>query len=654
MGLTLRMNLPVTQVERDYLDDERLISETNLRGFVTSANDSFCEVSGFTHDELIGERHNIVRHPDVPREVFADLWRTLKAGERWSGIIKNRCKNGDHYWVKAFVSPILKNGEMIGYRSVRVRPTRQEVAEAERMFEAFKNGNGPDLDTLGELQGAGVGFFRNLPLSRQLTMVAAVPLLWTIAIAVAASLGVGAGWLIAMLFGAIASTAAFTYFAWVRQHRVVGQLRALSHALEQGDFDARIPAQGESDFAIIFRELNRALDGVDVLISEMAQVFSGISRGELQRRVRVTLPPGLHRVAQAVNDAAEQMETTIDSLAARLADLAEGRFSQVRPMEANVRGRFLDAQQHAVQTMGSFAEMLAEVTAMTEALATGDLTHHIDATGVGELQILFEQMNTAQANLGEVIKDVQNSSVSVATVAREITSASGHIAHGAKSQTDSVDNVLHALRAAQGVVDKVTTDARSAGERSQQAVTVVQDGKEKMRQLVDRVRSIEESSNQIAGITNLIEDVAEQTNLLALNAAIEAARAGESGRGFAVVADEVRKLAARTAGSTQDIRSLVDGAIVAARQADMEADEVAAGMEGIEASVFATDGLLQEVTAALQEQSAALNRAGSTTESLADIARNNAAATEEMASYAEELLRTAETMQTDVERFRLA
>src|SRR5690625_3524773 len=189
----MRRNLPVTQIERDYLDDERLISETNLKGFISSANDSFCEVSGFTYDELIHQRHNIVRHPDVPREVFADLWRTLKAGERWVGVIKNRCKNGDHYWVKAYVSPIIKDGEMVGYRSVRVKPTREEVRATEQMFQAFKDGNGPVLDTLGESRQHRTGLLSRVGLLSQLLLTAGVPTAGLVITFILASLGVPPG-----------------------------------------------------------------------------------------------------------------------------------------------------------------------------------------------------------------------------------------------------------------------------------------------------------------------------------------------------------------------------------------------------------------------------------------------------------------------------
>lgn len=169
-------NRPVTGIEVDYPEDERLISETDLKGFITTANASFCAVAGYTHDELVGQRHNIVRHPDIPREVFADMWRTIKAGERWVGVLKNRCKNGDHYWVKAFVSPIIRDGSIVGYRSVRRKPTREEIAEAEALFERIRSGQAYTLDTLGSLRRK-AGWGERWSLSRQIGAVVAWPLL---------------------------------------------------------------------------------------------------------------------------------------------------------------------------------------------------------------------------------------------------------------------------------------------------------------------------------------------------------------------------------------------------------------------------------------------------------------------------------------------
>ncbi|MCK5530491.1 MAG: PAS domain-containing protein, partial [Halopseudomonas aestusnigri] len=119
----MRNNQPVTQRERSFAADQRLISTTNLKGVITYCNDVFVEISGFTREELVGTSHNLVRHPDVPPAVFAHMWADLKAGKAWIGIVKNRCKNGDHYWVNAFVTPIWENGQITGYESVRVKPT---------------------------------------------------------------------------------------------------------------------------------------------------------------------------------------------------------------------------------------------------------------------------------------------------------------------------------------------------------------------------------------------------------------------------------------------------------------------------------------------------------------------------------------------------
>ena len=101
----MRNNQPVTQREYAFPDQQRLISTTDLKGQITYCNDIFAEVSGFARDELIRAPHNLVRHPDVPPAVFDHMWTTLKQGKPWMGIVKNRRKTGDHYWVNAYVTP---------------------------------------------------------------------------------------------------------------------------------------------------------------------------------------------------------------------------------------------------------------------------------------------------------------------------------------------------------------------------------------------------------------------------------------------------------------------------------------------------------------------------------------------------------------------
>ena len=130
----MRLNLPVTQNNYDFPGDELLVSVTNTKGEITHCNPAFIRVSGYQYEELIGQPHNMIRHPDMPEAAFKDMWRTIAHGYPWSGIVKNRRKNGDHYWVKANVTPIMENGKPKGYLSVRTKPAAEEVQAAQALY----------------------------------------------------------------------------------------------------------------------------------------------------------------------------------------------------------------------------------------------------------------------------------------------------------------------------------------------------------------------------------------------------------------------------------------------------------------------------------------------------------------------------------------
>src|SRR5690606_37129274 len=104
-----------------------ILSTTNLKGIITYVNDEFVNFSGFSREELIGQPHNIVRHPDMPAAAFDELWGCLKAGQPWMGLVKNRCKNGGYYWVNAYVTPIFKDGQVVEFQSLRTRANPEAV-----------------------------------------------------------------------------------------------------------------------------------------------------------------------------------------------------------------------------------------------------------------------------------------------------------------------------------------------------------------------------------------------------------------------------------------------------------------------------------------------------------------------------------------------
>ncbi len=168
----MRTNLPVTQNELQLRDDTLIVSRTDLKGRITYINRDFLDVSGFTEQELIGEPHNIVRHPDMPVEAFQDLWDTLKAGRPWTGYVKNRCKNGDYYWVLANATPIWENGQVTGYLSVRRKPPREAVAAHEAVYRSFREKQQGSLKIrYGQAVKGDGGFFNKLNLAGRMGVI---------------------------------------------------------------------------------------------------------------------------------------------------------------------------------------------------------------------------------------------------------------------------------------------------------------------------------------------------------------------------------------------------------------------------------------------------------------------------------------------------
>lgn len=158
----MRKNLPVTNIEYTLTDAVLIVTKTDLKGIITYVNSEFIEASGFTELELLGQPHNMVRHPDMPAWAFNDLWKTVKQGYPWQGIVKNRRKNGDYYWVRANVSPITENGQITGYLSVRNKPTSAEVRFAEGLYKS------------GVTPGSGISLtrrFKNLSLQTKLQVL---------------------------------------------------------------------------------------------------------------------------------------------------------------------------------------------------------------------------------------------------------------------------------------------------------------------------------------------------------------------------------------------------------------------------------------------------------------------------------------------------
>ena len=182
----------VTQHEYPLDDDTTLMSTTDVHSYITHANDTFVQVSGYQLDELTGQPHNMVRHPDMPKAAFADMWYTLQQGEPWSGIVKNRRKNGDHYWVRANAVPMVRHGQVTGYMSIRTKATAEEIAAVEPLYRALNDGSCKKRVHKGLVVGKGwLGKLPAMPLRWRVRSVMAV----LFALLAATLIATSAGWM---------------------------------------------------------------------------------------------------------------------------------------------------------------------------------------------------------------------------------------------------------------------------------------------------------------------------------------------------------------------------------------------------------------------------------------------------------------------------
>ncbi len=262
----MRLNTPITNTRYDISDAETIVSTTDLQGNITYANPYFVEVSGFTLDELIGAPQNIVRHPDMPVEAFADMWRIIRSGQPWSGMVKNRCKNGDYYWVLANVTPIIEDGKAVGFMSVRTRPSRQQEEAAASLYAALKAGNPQRLaishgmpvktdlwSRLRRRARVSTGTRITLNLTLMLATLVALGLQLTLA-----GNGAGAkGWLQALTVLAVLAGLRFWYML---EATVLGPLRqalAASRIMAGGDLTGNMPTSGDDEVGQLLRALSQ-------------------------------------------------------------------------------------------------------------------------------------------------------------------------------------------------------------------------------------------------------------------------------------------------------------------------------------------------------------------------------------------------------------
>jgi len=508
----MRLNQPVTNVEHVLPDGKTIVSTTDLKGNITYANPYFIEISGFSEEELIGAPQNILRHPDMPVEAYADLWSTIKSGAPWSGLVKNRCKNGDYYWVMANVTPVVENGQVTGYMSVRTKPSRAQVEQAARLYREIREGN-PNGIAIRQGKPVGTGWLSKLADLRRISLGQRVGL--TMGLIALLSIGTS---LDAFLSGAhtalgvsAAASAALALYFWISMFtRIVRPLQEATNAakiMAGGDLTIPMEANRQGDFgqlARLLRQLNINLSSIigDVrgnfaqIVVSTKEVSSGnmslSSRTESQASSLEETSASMEELASTVEQNADNANQ-VNTLASGATDLAEKTGAAVGEVVTAMHD-IHDSADKIGDIIGlidgiAFQTNILALNAAVEAARAGEQGRGFavvasevralaqrSATAAKEIKILIDSSNSkvsagaakadeAARNMGDVIQAIKQ----VAVIMNEIRAATREQSTGISQVKDAIVQMDDVTQQNAAMVEEA---AASAGVLEEQALAV--------------------------------------------------------------------------------------------------------------------------------------------------------------------------------------
>ena len=491
----MRMNLPVTQQEFDYPADQMLVSITDVKGIITHCNHAFVAVSGFTYDELIGQHHNIVRHPDMPTEAYRDMWSTIANGNQWTALVKNRRKDGDHYWVQANVTPILHNGKPRGYMSVRTKPRRTQIQEAEalytRMRTASHTENSPVYLHRGQVRYRGVaglaGYLKNLNLSTR----------FALALACLVGLGMlpevmgmaGASGIAAQLASML--TGAGIIFAWF-QHSVTSTI-LVAEKFSDTLAGCNLTTEIEIDFPPPLGSMIRSLRQIQINLRAVV----GDVRGEIEIFTRSAA-----EIASSGMDLSSRTESQASSLEQTAASMEE--LSSTVKQTADTAMQVAHKSQHSTEVVARGGQAVHKVGVAMQAIDDSS-TKMRDIIGVIE-GIAF-QTNILALNAAVEAARAGEQGRGFAVVASEVRALAQRSAVAAKEIRD-----LIAKSAEQ--ISEGTTQMTHAGKTIDEVVQSVKE----VSVLIQQITSA--TKEQANGISQVNEAVTQLDSVTQQNAAL--------------------------------------------------------------------------------------------------------------------------------------
>jgi aerotaxis receptor len=502
----MRNNQPVTNREKTFQPHEQLISTTDTGGIITSANQHFVQISGYSADELKGQPHNLVRHPDMPPAAFADLWQSLKQRKPWMGLVKNRSKNGDHYYVDAYVTPIFERDKIIGYQSLRVVPAREVVDRAEQRYAEIRNNSVP--------------FWRrfmstHLPLKMKLLLLcgwAALPAIvmqqWWVALISFALVFLFGGWMVYPVLGL--AEKARTIF---------------SNPLTQDIYTGRGDEIGEVEVALhaLQAQARTILGRIDDASTHISTVVE--QTRDIVRQTTHSVESQQHELDQ-VATAMNEMSATVNEVATS-ADLTAGQSRDVMDKTAN--GEQLVNQ--AMKDIESLSQVIRQAKEVIERLM-----RESDSIGsvVDVISSIASETNLLALNAAIEAARAGEQGRGFAVVADEVRK----LASNTQQSTDEIQRIVQSIQAATA---EAVTAMQQGQIRVDQSLTVSRDVVGAFRGITDAVTQINDMNAQVATASEEQSAVSEEINRNIVGISGRAAETLQQARSTSAASDELQR-----------------------------------------------------------------------------------------------------------------